>query len=231
MNQKQIKDKALDQLIQTTATLRAPGGCPWDREQTHASLKKYLVEESYEVLEAIDKGSTADLLEELGDLLFQIVLHSQIKAEEGSFNFADVADRVNKKMISRHPHVFGDVATIEKADDVVHQWERIKAQEKKEGESPFGSIPAHLPSLFRAIKVLKKADKIKLLPDAAVEQSTQAVSSQALKQAIEHIKDEETLGQFLLCVANRARKLKLDPEEALRAQTAKIQLHFEGQLA
>jgi MazG family protein len=222
--------KPIEELIKTTARLRAPNGCPWDREQTHASLKKYLIEEAYEVLEAIDKNSTADLLEELGDVLFQVCLHAQIEAEIGGFDFAQVAEKINQKMISMHPHVFSDNANIiDTADKVVDQWERIKAKEKadKEGEeslSPFSNIPSALPSLARAVKVLKKASKLECRLDfnenLLVDNSNNYDFS-----------DEEQLGAVLLKISNQAKQQKLDPEESLRKAVAKIQKEFENQIA
>jgi tetrapyrrole methylase family protein/MazG family protein len=223
--------QAMEDLLETMRILRSPEGCPWDKEQTHSSLKKYLVEEAYEVLEAIDSGSSVALLEELGDVLFQVCIHSQIAAEEGHFNFAEVANFVNKKMISRHPHVFDkDANSIKTAEQVIDQWEKIKAQEKKgkpqEFESPFSSIPQHLPSLFRAVKVLKKADKLKL----SIDNTTEKTEDNSLDDVLHNITTEEELGQLLLQVAKQAKKIKLDPEEALRQAVAKIQLEFEGKL-
>jgi tetrapyrrole methylase family protein/MazG family protein len=122
--------KAFDEFVETIAALRAPGGCPWDIKQTHESLKKHLIEESNEVLEAIDSGDDENLCEELGDVLLQVVLHAQIAAEEGRFTIEDVCRVVNDKMIRRHPHVFGDVI-IESDEDQLRLWEEIKKQEKK----------------------------------------------------------------------------------------------------
>lgn len=219
----------IDELIQTTATLRSPNGCPWDKEQTHESLKKYLIEEVYEVLEAIDKNSTSDLLEELGDLLFQICIHSQIEAEKGHFDFSDVADRVNKKMVSRHPHVFGEGAALHSAGEVVHQWEKIKAAEKPNANSPFESIPTHLPSLMRAVKVLKKADKLNLSTDNLQPELKAPIVSAEYESLLKDIKTEKELGSLLLAIANYSKKLRLEPEEALRQTVAKIQEEFEKQ--
>ena len=122
--------KIFDEFVETIATLRAPGGCPWDIKQTHESLKKHLVEESNEVIEAIDSGDDENLCEELGDVLLQVVLHAQIAAEEGRFTIEDVCRVVNDKMIRRHPHVFGDVV-IESDEDQLRLWEEIKRQEKR----------------------------------------------------------------------------------------------------
>ena len=220
---------SIDELIQTTATLRSPNGCPWDREQTHESLKKYLIEEVYEVLEAIDKNSTADLLEELGDLLFQICIHSQIEAEKGHFDFSDVADRINQKMISRHPHVFGEVDNIDSAAEVVHQWEKIKASEKPKANSPFESIPAHLPSLMRAVKVLKKAEKLNLNTQETDWRGDSQVmpDPNRYKSLLSEVKTDKDLGELLLVIVEHSKNLRLDPEETLRQTVAKIQKEFE----
>ena len=210
----------IQKLIETTAKLRSPEGCPWDREQTHQSLKKYLIEETYEVLSAIEEGSAEDILEELGDLLFQICLHSQIKAEQNIFDFEAVAKRVNDKMILRHPHVFDPTAsTIESSKDVVDQWEKIKAQEKasQPAASPFASIPKALPSLARALKVLKKADKLKI---------NYTLSKTALDEQINNIQNPEELSQILLCLCERAKQLKIDPEDALRQLVLETELQF-----
>ncbi|MDX1919219.1 MAG: nucleoside triphosphate pyrophosphohydrolase [Candidatus Caenarcaniphilales bacterium] len=200
-------------LLETVRKLRSPEGCPWDKEQTHQSLKKYLIEEAYEVLEAIDKDSTKDLAEELGDLLFQICIHSEIESEKGTFDFFDVANALNEKMISRHPHVFGETV-LESSGQVVEQWEKIKAHEKPErATSPFSGIPKELPSLLRALKVLKKADKLGM--------SVQTKQPD-LKTEIS-FSNEEELGQLLLGIVNFAKAQKLDPEEALRQAVNKIQ--------
>ncbi|HEY9885619.1 MAG TPA: MazG family protein [Vampirovibrionales bacterium] len=215
-----LKVDSVKDLLETIAKLRAPDGCPWDKEQTHESLKKYLIEEVYEVLEAIDNNSEAEMLEEFGDLLFQICLHAQIEAEKGNFTFNDIADKLNKKMISRHPHVFGGVE-LKTENQVVEQWEEIKAEEKKakqqENNSPYASIPAALPSLARALKVLKKTSKLSL----SVDKSNFASLAGTFD-------NQEELGKILLTIVNKAKELKLDPEEALRQSVAKIQKEAEN---
>ncbi len=219
---------AIEELIKTMAYLRSPeAGCPWDREQTHATLKKYLIEEAYEVLEAIDSESDRDLLEELGDLLLQVCFHAQIAAEREAFNFNDIAKRVDEKMKLRHPHVFEKQnPDIKTGQDVAKQWEAIKAAEKSHLESPFDGIPKFLPSLARAVKVLKKAEKLKL----SIEESFQLQTSKVTENALSQITTEDELASFLLQVSHHAKKLKLDPEEALRKATAKIQKEFEEKL-
>ena len=202
----------LQRFVELVATLRRE--CPWDRKQTHHSLRRHLLEESYEVLEAIDdldpvEGRGFDHLEEeLGDLLFQIAFHSRLATEEGQFTLADVARGVHDKLVSRHPHVFGDVE-VAGADDVVANWEQIKKAEKGR-ESVFDGIPAAMPALLFALKIQKKAATLELgIEDADV------IGSPAIDGA-EHLTADE-LGALLWDVVDRARVLGLDPEDALRA--------------
>src|SRR5262245_20674054 len=151
-----------DALLSLMARLRGDGGCPWDREQTHASLKSYLVEEAYEVLQAIDEGDTGHLIEELGDVLFQVVFHCQLASEAGKFTISDVIERLNEKMTRRHPHVFGDRAVAD-AREALAQWERIKRDEAgRDGEprSALDGVPASLPALLRAQRLQVKAGRV-----------------------------------------------------------------------
>ncbi|MDO8446238.1 MAG: nucleoside triphosphate pyrophosphohydrolase [Deltaproteobacteria bacterium] len=156
-----MKEKRFEELVELMTKLRGPGGCPWDREQTHESLKPYLIEETYEVIEAIDEGSPEMLKEELGDLLLQVVFHSELAREKGIFDIYDVMDGLINKLISRHPHVFGD-AEAKSAEDVLTQWHKLKAEEKKiKGrDSVLDGIPPHLPSLQRAHKITQKAARV-----------------------------------------------------------------------
>ncbi len=192
-------------LVELVATLRAE--CPWDRKQTHHSLRRHLLEESYEVLEALDElapepaddpDGLAHLEEELGDLLFQIAFHAKLATEEGAFTLADVARGVHDKLVARHPHVFGDVSA-ETADDVVANWEQIKKAEKGR-QSVFDGIPAAMPALLYASKIQKKAESIGLEPSVGPEAPT-----------------EDELGELLWQVVDRARRAGVDPEDALRA--------------
>ncbi len=221
-----IKD--LEALLFTIKKLREPDGCPWDREQTHESLKKYLIEECYEVLDAIDKKSEVDLREELGDLLFQICIHSQISHEKNYFDFYDICKDVNLKMISRHPHVF-ETEKILNSSQVVDQWEELKKHEKikkgKEKESPFESIPKTLPSLSRAVKTLKKIEKLNLK-----EKLEKYLKNHEKFLVKDVIIDEDSLGNFLLVLANHCKELKLDPEESLRKTINKLQSSFEEKI-
>src|SRR5215813_13980631 len=161
--------ESLNRLVDVMARLRAPGGCPWDREQTFESLRPYLVEEAYEVLDAIDRGDVAGLRDELGDVLLQVLFHSEIAAEGGHFRLADVARTIADKLVRRHPHVFADVA-VRDADEVVRNWRRIKAEERhaagREADL-FAGVPAALPALARAQRLGEKAAHVGLdWPDA-----------------------------------------------------------------
>lgn len=204
------------------ATLRAE--CPWDAQQTHRSLSRHLIEETYEVLEALDAvgdggpgtdGSAyAHLEEELGDLLFQIVFHACLATEAGAFGLADVARGIHDKLVHRHPHVFGEVL-VDGADDVVANWEQIKKAEKGRA-SVFDGIPAHLPALLYAIKVHKKAAAL----DEALVADVAAVS-EASAAAVDH-GDDTTVGALLLAAVGLARSADVDPEAALRAAAAHL---------
>jgi len=200
----------LDNLIQTANTLRSPGGCPWDAEQTHESLVQYLLEETYELIDAIESGTREDVLEELGDVLYQVVFHSDL-AQSGSlgepFNIQDVAKFTREKMQGRHPHVFGTPEELEKykaktGDDVMLNWDNHKQKEKPERASVLDGIPQALPALALASKVIGKAHKINLL-DKEAESPIQ-------------LNTEEELGALLLAIVQAAKSKDLDPERALR---------------
>jgi tetrapyrrole methylase family protein/MazG family protein len=195
--------------------------CPWDRKQTHHSLRRHLLEESYEALEAIDELDVATasgyehLAEELGDLLFQIAFHSLLAAEEGQFTMADVARGVHDKLVARHPHVFGDVEVAD-ADEVVTNWEQIKKLEKGR-ESVFDGVPAALPALLYALKVQKKAASLGLEPvDLDVDRERLGAGPDV------ELDDEAfagAVGDVLYALVDRARRAGIDPEDALRATT------------
>ena len=209
--------------VELVAALRA--GCPWDREQTHESLRRHLLEEAYEVLEAIDaldveSGTGYDHLEEeLGDLLFQVLFHSQLAAEQGRFTLADVATTVHDKLRSRHPHVFGEVE-VSGADEVVRNWEELKKAEK-DRDSVFDGIPDALPALAFASKVAKKTAGLReagVLPGQAP-QVVEPVEQQ-LAAAFAH-PDDHTIGELLAAVVELARTTGVDPENALRTVTVR----------
>src|SRR5512137_2923387 len=213
---------ALERLLAVMARLRGPGGCPWDREQTLASLRPYVLEETYEVLEAIDAGDDRAHREELGDLLLQIVFQARIAEEEGRFSFADVADAIHDKLVSRHPHVFGD-ADAKDADAVLRQWAALKRKENEArggGRSALEGVPREMPALARAERLTEKASRVGFdWPDAAGARAKVAEEIGELDEAIAsgnqaHVEDE--LGDVLFAVANLSRKLGIPPEEALR---------------
>ena len=189
----------LDELIATMERLRAPGGCAWDRDQTHASLVQYLVEESAELVEAIEAGSDAEMIEELGDVLYQVLFHADIATEEGRFTLDDVAAHMTQKMVGRHPHVFGDVVA-ETPDAVVANWEAIKAVEKAHRTSVLDGIPAGMPGLALADKTLGRAAKV------GVEVAPAEVPA-----------SEDELGAQLLALVAGARARGWDAERALRS--------------
>jgi len=217
-------------LVEIIEKLRSEKGCPWDRVQTHDTLKRYLLEETYELIEAIEKKDDKAIKEELGDLLLQIVLHSQIAKEDGKFNIDDVIEKICKKMISRHPHVFGE-AYFETPEEVINQWDERKRQEGKLSCSILEGIPIALPSLLRAYKIQSRVSKVGFDWD-----SVQGIFSKIeeeikeLKNAIksgDKDKMEEEIGDLLFSVVNLARFLKIDPEGALRKTNRKFEERFK----
>lgn len=219
-------------LLSLMARLRSEGGCPWDREQTRASLKPYLVEETYEVLEAIDEGSRDHLVEELGDLLFQIVFHCQLGAESGEFTMNDVIERLCAKMTHRHPHVFGD-RVVANADEALAQWEQIKneeAQAKDRRASSLHGVPTALPALLRAQRLQAKAARVGFdwprWQDAwaKLEEEMREVGEALEGGADDRVADE--LGDLLFSMVNVARLRGLDAEECLRRSSEKFTRRF-----
>ena len=212
--------------------LRSPGGCPWDIEQTHESIRRNLLEEAYEVCEAIDEKDPEHLKEELGDLLMQVLFHARIEEEKGSFDLDDVADNAVKKLIYRHPHVFGDVS-VAGSDDVVRNWDELKKKEKAQTTvtKTMTDVAETLPALWRAEKVQKKAAKVGFdWPDTggALDKLTEETGE--LKAAIaegepDHI--EEELGDLLFAAVNVARFTKTDPETALHRACEKFIRRFD----
>jgi tetrapyrrole methylase family protein/MazG family protein len=207
-------ERLLD-LVRVMARLRGPGGCPWDREQDHRSLARHLLEETHEALEAIDAGDRDLLREELGDVLLQVVFHAQMAADDGAWDVDDVAEGIVRKLIRRHPHVFGEVE-VSGADEVLVNWERIKAEEK--GRAPLEEdIPEALPALARAGKVLRRAGGW-----GFEWRSFQGVM-EALKEEVAELEDhhdagnaEEEIGDVLFATVSVARRLGVDAESALR---------------
>ncbi len=217
---------ALDDLRQTIARLRGPGGCPWDQEQTHASLVRCLIDEVSELIDTIDRHDLPHMREELGDVLIQVVFHAQLAAEAGQFNLEDVAREVNDKLIRRHPHVFG-ADKLQTSAQVLVKWDEIKAQEKKNGPPASGTVfkemPPRLPALMLAEAVWKQIEK-KNLPVTGI---VDAAGISALGGAL----DDAALGQRLFALAAAARAKGLDPEGALRRHTAHVMQEVEARLA
>ena len=216
-------------LAKIVEILRAPGGCPWDREQTHESIRTDFIEETYEVIEAIDKKDPALLREELGDVLLQVAMHAEMEREEGRCTFDDIANDICKKMIHRHPHVFGDVKA-ETSAEVLSNWEVIKSEEKKrEGiTDKLTAIPRQFPALMRAQKVGKKASVLDF-PDAesvALKVEEELAEVRAAMAAGDEAQITEEMGDLLLTVVSLARKLHVNAELALTAATDKFITRF-----
>ena len=212
----------IDELIETARTLRAPGGCPWDAEQTHQSLAKYLIEETYELIDAIESNDRQQILEELGDVFYHVVFHSDL-AESGSlgepFDIQDVAELSIAKMKGRHPHVFGTPEELEKykaetGDDVMKSWDAHKMKEKPERQSVLDGIPSSLPALLLADKVIGKAQKLGVL-------ESEATPAFALE-------DEDQLGGLLLALVLSAMHQGLDAERALRETIRELQVEIRA---
>jgi MazG family protein len=227
---------ALDRLLAIMDRLRDPdGGCPWDVEQSFASIAPYTIEEAYEVADAIERQDMADLRDELGDLLFQVVFHSQMAQEAGLFQFEDVADAISEKMLRRHPHVFAD-ADPRDAQDQINAWELLKAEERarsgKTDSSVLANLPVALPALLRAEKLSKRAARVGFdWPDMSSVFDKIHEEIEEVKEAIEekdpqHIQEE--VGDLLFAVANLARKVKVDPESALRGANTKFDRRFRA---
>jgi MazG family protein len=220
----------IDQLLDIIAKLRGPGGCPWDQEQTHASLRAGLLEEAYEVAAAIDARDDANLREELGDLLLQVIFHAQIGRDEGRFDFDAVAREVAAKLVRRHPHVFGDDRCADSAA-VLQRWEEIKRAEKGAApESVLDGLPAGLPALMRAHKVQKKAAKVGFdwSEPAPVFAKVREELAEAEAVVGDASKLEDEIGDVLFSVVNLARKLKVDAEPALHRATERFGTRFRA---
>lgn len=225
-----MNKNSLDELKEISHRLRAPGGCPWDREQTHESLKKYLIEETYEAIDAIDSAKDEDMVEELGDVLYQIYAHAEIAEEQGRFTLYDVAERIVKKLVFRHPHVFGDDSVTD-SDEVLVKWEKIKKKEKEPGRSILEGVPRHLPALLKAYRVQEKTSRVGFdfsKIDEAVHKLDEEVSE--LKSILHKNKPEQIFDEFgdiIFSLVNVARFLKVDPEAALQHSIDKFSRRFK----
>jgi MazG family protein len=235
-----------EKLVAVQARLRAPNGCPWDREQTHQSLRTYLIEEAYEVLEALESGNDAKFAEEMGDLLLQIVFHSQIAREEGRFTVAEVIREIHDKMIRRHPHVFGKTRAKDSAE-VLRNWEQIKAEERRssdnKGDSKAGGgvpkelslldgVSRALPATLEGFQLTRKASRIGFdwEETSGVFEKMQEETGELKKALAEHdpLKMEEEMGDLLFAAVNVSRFLKVDPEIALKKANAKFSRRFRA---
>jgi len=217
---------AIDDLRQTLARLRAPDGCPWDREQTHQTLARCLIDECSELLDTIDRNDLPHMREELGDVLVQVVFHAQLAAERGEFNFDDVARDINDKLVRRHPHVFG-AAQAETSAQVIEVWERVKAQEKaasgKAESRLFKQLPPRLPALMFAEDVAKRIAKQNLPAEGIVDSA--AIASRAAGL------DEAAAGRALFELAAACRLAGIDPEMALRRECDRVMRAVEDRVA
>lgn len=223
--------KRFNNLLKIMSRLRGKKGCPWDKEQTRESLKPFIIEEAYEVIEAIDEKSPEKLKEELGDLLLQVVFHAQLAKEKKEFDMEDILTTLEEKLIRRHPHVFGDVS-YEDAKEILVQWEKIKKEEKAniERESMLDSVPKELPALLRAHRLQDKASRVgfdwKHIDDvfAKVEEEIKEFKGAVKEKKADEIEDE--LGDIFFALVNVARFLEINPEDALRKTISKFISRF-----
>lgn len=233
--------KLFEDLVAVQARLRAPGGCPWDREQTHLTLRTYLIEEAYEVLDAIETGSPQDLAEELGDLLLQVLFHADLARESGAFNISEVVTGIHNKMVRRHPHVFGNVKA-DTAGEVLKNWAQLKAKEKEAG-SPEGEnwqkqagsilegIPRNLPALLEAYQMTRRAAQVGFDWEHVegifekLEEETLELRSALAARNLQAAEDE--VGDLLFSIVNLARFLEFDPEVALKHSNRKFKQRFQ----
>jgi tetrapyrrole methylase family protein/MazG family protein len=213
-------------LVDIIARLRAPDGCPWDRKQTHASLRENLLSECYEVLEALDEGDSAKLRNELGDLLMQIVLHAQIATEAGEFELGDVIENINAKLIHRHPHIFGS-KKVKDAEEVAHNWEELKKEEREEGVSMLESVPKSMPALGYAHEIQRRAAWVGFDwedVDGVIDKLAEEVGE--FQQAETKEQKAKEFGDLLFTLANIARRLGVDLEAALREANRRFYQRF-----
>lgn len=233
--------EAFDALTETIWRLRQPDGCPWDREQTHASIAKNMVEEAYEAVDCIEEGDEVHLCEELGDVLMQVMLHAQIAADEGSFTIDDVVRGLDEKLVRRHPHVFGDRGGAHDAAEVLDIWDQVKLAEKAQGdaeaaaleERPKGlleSVPRALPALMQAQKVSRKAAAVGFEWDTVDDVWAQVGSERAEFEREEPGSEARAMefGDMLFALVNVARREGIDAESALRASTMKFRARWEA---
>jgi tetrapyrrole methylase family protein/MazG family protein len=215
-----------EELRGIVARLRAPDGCPWDREQTHASLRPYVIEEAYEVVAVLDSGEVRRLPEELGDVLFQVLLHTQLAEEAGEFDMSEVLGGLSAKLVRRHPHVFGDVK-LETSDQVIDQWDELKKAERSRDDSALANVPAAMPALAYAQTLLRRAESAGFAwprREDVLEKLGEELDE--LAAAPTEAEAAEELGDILLNIANYARYIGIDAEEALRNAGHKFRRRF-----
>ena len=215
-----------DTLVKIIARLRAPDGCPWDKEQTHQTLRGNLLSETYEVLEALDGKEAAELCEELGDLLLQIVLHAQIAKDDGEFQIGDVVQGISTKIIRRHPHIFGS-RKVKDAEEVMHNWEELKKEEREEGKSMLAGVPKQMPSLAYAYEISRRAVRVGFEwenLDGVIDKIIEEVKE--IKAAGSREEKAQEIGDLLFTLVNYARWEGVDPEAALQEANQKFYRRF-----
>jgi tetrapyrrole methylase family protein/MazG family protein len=213
-------------LVKIIARLRSPDGCPWDKQQTHTSLRANLLSECYEVLEALDKGDPAELREELGDLLLQIVLHAQIAKDDNEFEIGDVIRGINTKLIHRHPHIFGS-KKVKDAEEVMHNWEELKKEERETGKSMLEGVPKDMPALAYAYEVSRRAVRVGFEwenIEGVLDKINEEVKE--IKEAGNQVEKGQEIGDLLFTMVNFARWQGVDPETALREANRKFYRRF-----
>ena len=223
-----------ERLARILATLRGPGGCPWDKEQTYKNLNPYMVEEVHEVIEAIDHNDFPELKEELGDLLMHICFHSQLATEDKHFTIADVIDAQCEKLVRRHPHVFGD-ETAETSEKVLENWEKIKQKErtdksKSEKKTLLSGLPKSLPALVKALRIGEKTHRVGFdwpTPEGVLKKVDEELGELRNAIASDGTRIEDELGDLLFTLANLARHFNIDPETALRKSSDRFTKRFE----
>lgn len=215
-----------DRLVNIVARLRAPDGCPWDRKQTHETLKEFLLEETYEVMETLDEADYRKLCQELGDLLLQIMLHTQIASENGEFKLEDVLNSINTKLVRRHPHVFGETR-VKSAEEVSHNWESIKKAERGHSASILSSVPKQMPALAYSQDIQRRVAQVGFdweNIDGVIEKLAEEVKE--LTQSVNPQQQEEEFGDIFFTLANISRRMGIDPETSLRKANSKFYLRF-----
>jgi len=224
--------RSFEDLVQLMTTLRGPNGCPWDRKQTLPDLKPYVIEEAYEVVDAIDREDRAGLLEEVGDLLLEAVFIAEIAREEGTFDIYDSVTAIHDKLVRRHPHVFGDTVADD-AEQVLVNWEKLKSEERKaENKSVLSGVPRAMPALLKAGRLTEKAARVGFdwrRTEDVLEKLDEEVAE--LKEAVasgDAAKMQDEIGDLLFTIANIARKLNVNPEEALQSTNRKFMSRFEA---